>query len=117
NTVSTSPTFSDQKIVTRLAVQDGQTVGMAGLITDKDSEENAGVPWLKDVPLVSTLLSTQSNNRQRDELLVMITPHVVRDQRDARALTEDLRDRLINAGLVRQQLDAKPASGAPNPNG
>ena len=40
----------------------------------------------------------------RTELLVLITPHVIRDQRDARALTEDLRSQLINAGLVPQQV-------------
>jgi general secretion pathway protein D len=40
----------------------------------------------------------------------------VRDQRDARALTEDLRNQLINAGLVRQELQRKPLHGSPNPN-
>jgi hypothetical protein len=42
---------------------------------------------------------------------------VVHDQRDALALTEDLRSKLINAGLVRQQLQHQPPSGSPNPNG
>jgi general secretion pathway protein D len=40
----------------------------------------------------------------------------VHDQRDARALTEDLRSQLINAGLVPQELQAKPATGSSNPN-
>jgi hypothetical protein len=40
----------------------------------------------------------------------------VRDQRDARSLTEDLRNQLLNAGLVKQDLQSKPASGSPNPN-
>jgi general secretion pathway protein D len=117
NTVQGSPTFNDQVFRTRVAVQDGQTVGMAGLIRDNVSQENAGLPWLKDIPILGSIVSNQNNKRARSELLVMITPHVVHDQRDARALTEDLRSQLINAALVPQQLQAKPAGGSPNPNG
>jgi general secretion pathway protein D len=47
---------------------------------------------------------------------VLITPHVIHDQRDARALTEDLRNQLINAGLVPQQLERRGVGGSANPN-
>ena len=117
NTVTGSPTFNDQVFRTRVAVQDGQTVGMAGLITDNASVGNAGIPLLKDIPLLGTLFSTQSNARMRTELLVMITPHVIHDQRDARALTEDLRGQLTGAALVPQQLQHLHKSGFANPNG
>ena len=63
------------------------------------------------------MVSTQNNSRLRTELLVLITPHVIHDQRDARALTEDLRNQLINAGLVPQQLQRKGSPGLANPNG
>ena len=111
-----SPTFNQRLIRTRVAVQDGQTVGMAGLIRDNDSQGNSGIPLLKDIPLLGSLVSSQVNTRERTELLVLITPHVVKDQRDALALTEDLRNGLINAGLVPQQLNSKPLRGSPNPN-
>jgi general secretion pathway protein D len=117
NTVQGSPTFNDQTFRTRVAVQDGQTVGMAGLITDNALEGNSGLPFLKDIPILGTLLSSQNNTRMRTELLVLITPHVIHDQRDARALTEDLRSQLINAGLVPQQLQRKGIPGLANPNG
>jgi general secretion pathway protein D len=117
NTVTGSPTFDDQVFRTRVAVQDGQTVGMAGLITDNVSQGNTGLPILKDIPLLGTLFSTQSNSRMRSELLVLITPHVIHDQRDARDLTEDLRSQLINAGLVPQEVQHQGASGSANPNG
>ena len=116
NSVQGSPTFNDQTFRTRVAVQDGQTVGMAGLIRDNASQGNSGIPLLKDIPVVGSLFSTQANSRARTELLVLITPHVVRDQRDARALTEDLRSQLINAGLVPQQLERKGVLGSSNPN-
>ena len=117
NTVTGSPTFDDQVFRTRVAVQDGQTVGMAGLITDNVSQGNTGLPILKDIPLLGTLFSTQSNSRMRSELLVLITPHVIHDQRDARDLTEDLRSQLINAGLVPQEVQHQGATGSANPNG
>jgi general secretion pathway protein D len=117
NSVAGSPTFNDQTFRTRVAVQDGQTVGMAGLIRDNVSEGNNGIPFLKDIPLFGTLFSTQSNTRARSELLVLITPHVVHDQRDAHALTEDLRSQLVNAGLVPQQVQRKGVPGLSNPNG
>lgn len=117
NTATGSPTFDDRIVRTRLAVQDGQTVGVAGLIHDTVQEENSGLPFLKDIPLIGSLLSTQNNKRMRTELLVLITPHVVHDQRDARALTVDLRNELINAGVVPQALQRKGPSGSHNPNG
>ena len=117
NSVTGSPTFDDQTFRTRVAVQDGQTVGMAGLIRDNASEGNSGIPFVKDIPVIGTLFSTQNNSRARTELLVLITPHVVHDQRDARALTEDLRSQLINAGLVPQQLQRGGIPGLANPNG
>ena len=90
---------------------------MAGLIRDNLSESNTGIPLLKDLPIIGAFVSSQSNSRTRSELLVLITPHVVHDQRDARALTEDLRSQLINAGLVPQELQRKGTYGLPNPNG
>jgi general secretion pathway protein D len=120
NTTSSSidsPTFNERLIRTRVAVQDGQTVGMAGLIRDSDSQGNSGIPFLKDIPVLGSLVSSQVNTRQRTELLVLITPHVVHDQRDALALTGDLRTGLRNAGLVPQQLERKAPRGSANPNG
>ena len=117
NTVQGSPTFDDQTFRTRVVVQDGQTIGMAGLIRDNVSNGNSGIPFLKDIPILGTLVSTQNNSRMRTELLVLITPHVVHDQRDARALTEDLRSQLLGASLVPQQVQRRGAPGVATPNG
>jgi general secretion pathway protein D len=111
-----SPTFDERKIQSRVAVQDGQTIGIAGLIRDTVSQGNSGIPFIKDIPLLGTIFSNQNNTRDRTELLVLLTPHVVQDQRQARALTEDLRQGVIEAGLVPQQLQALPLQGKPNPN-
>lgn len=110
-----SPTFQDRNVTSRVVVQDGQTVGLAGLIRDSTSTGNQGIPWLKDVPILGLLGGTQNNTRQRTELLVLITPHVIHDQRDARDLTEDMRDQLINAAAVPDQLNRLRPSGSPDP--
>lgn len=111
-----SPTFFERRIRSRIVVQDGQTIGLAGLIRDNVSRDNTGIPYLKDIPILGSLFGTQTNTRQRTELLVLITPHVLENQRDAQALTQDLREKLFNAGLVPQQIPALPLSGSPNPN-
>jgi general secretion pathway protein D len=111
-----SPTFNERNVNSRVVVQDGQTIGLAGLITDTTSLGNQGIPWLKDVPILGLLAGTQNNTRQRTELLVMITPHVIHDQRDARALTDDLRDQLINAAAVPGLLNNLRPSGQSDPS-
>lgn len=111
-----SPTFEERKVKSRVVVQDGQTVGLAGLIRDTTSRENAGIPWLKDIPLLGGLVSNQTNSRTRTELLILLTPRVVRNQRDARALTDDMRAKLGHANAVPMDLQTLPASGSSNPN-
>ena len=110
-----SPTFFERSVRSRVVVQDGQTIGLAGLIQDSSSRGNQGIPWLKDVPFLSWLSGTQANSRTRTELLVLITPHVIRDQRDARAATEELRSGLANAALVPRLLQGLKASGSSDP--
>jgi general secretion pathway protein D len=120
NTITTpginSPTFFDRSISSRVVVQDDQTIGLAGLISDNTSTGNQGIPWLKDIPILGALAGNQNNTRQRTELLMLLTPHVMHDQRDARTLTEDMREQLINAAAVPDQLNRLRPSGSPDPN-
>jgi general secretion pathway protein D len=111
-----SPTFQQRAVQTRVVVQDGQTVGLAGLIQDSVSRGNTGIPILKDIPILSLLAGTQSNTRSRTELLVLLTPHVLHDQRDARALTEDLREQLPRAAYVPVELQRMPRGGSDDPD-
>ncbi len=112
---ASSPTFQQREVDTRVVVQDGDTIGLAGLIQDSDTRSNGGIPFLKDIPILSLLAGTQSNTRARTELLVLITPHVIHDGRDARALTEDLREGLRGASAVPETLRNLPLSGSSDP--
>ena len=111
-----SPTFSDRAVTSRVAIADGETIGLAGLISDNDSHANSGIPFLKNIPLLGDLVSNQNNARTRTELLVLITPHVIRTQNDADALTADLREELPNAAQVPAALQFNPPGGSPDPD-
>jgi general secretion pathway protein D len=111
-----SPTFNERNVSSRVVVQDGQTIGIAGLIRDTITHDNQGIPWLKDIPILGVLAGTQNNVRQRTELLIMITPHVIRDQADVRSITEDMREALHNAAAVPTISATERISGSPDPN-
>ena len=111
-----SPTFTDRAVQSRVVAQDGQTIGLAGLITDNVSQGSTGLPFLKDIPILSFFASKQSNARQRTELLLLLTPHVLHDQRDARSLTEDLREQIPRAAFVPYELQNLPRNGSDDPD-
>jgi general secretion pathway protein D len=75
-------------------VQSGETVALGGLIRERSSESVSGIPVLMDIPLLGNLFKTTGQGMQRTELLVLITPRVVRGAAQARAVTEELRKRL-----------------------
>jgi general secretion pathway protein D len=111
----TSPAFSDRTVHSRVVVQDGQTIGLAGLIQDSSSHSNSGFPWIKDIPILGALFGQQNNSRTRTELLILVTPHVMHDQRDARDLTEDLREHLSGAARIPVELQRLRPSGSADP--
>jgi general secretion pathway protein D len=95
-----SPTFQQRRVKTKVIVQDGQTISLAGLISTHKTAGNAGVPLLQDIPVLGGLFSTKTNNSDRTELLVLLTPHVVTSEQDMRALTEELRSKLSPSAIV-----------------
>ena len=62
---------------TRVMVDDGQTAVIGGLIRTNESTVSRGVPFLKDIPLINFLFSSQSTVRQNRELIIFVTPRIV----------------------------------------
>lgn len=89
-----SPTIQQRKVKTSVVVDDGETLALGGLIQDKSKINRSQVPVLGDVPLIGNLFRSKVDVRSRTELLILITPRVVRDTGEARAATQEYRDRL-----------------------
>ena len=92
-----SPTISERKISTTVAVQDGETIALGGLFKDQTKSSRGGVPWLQDIPIAGTLFSSSQNSVNRQELLVLITPHVVQGVQKLRDATEEIRNAIPEA--------------------
>jgi general secretion pathway protein D len=75
-------------------VQDGETVALGGLISDTTNRSGQGIPYLRDIPVVGNLFGTQSNSKERTELLVFLRPVIIRDVGRARDVTEALKARM-----------------------
>lgn len=100
---NSATTFNQRSIKTTVAVQSGQTLVLGGLITENKGKSKSGVPILYDMPIIGPLFGTTSTNDTRRELLIIITPRVVRDQNEARQVTEELKERMRG---IREPLDA-----------
>lgn len=98
-----SPIISNRELNTKLAVRDGQTVFMGGLIENKTAFVDSGVPFLKDIPLLGWLFKYQKEVGDKTELLVMITPYVIESEdvlsqyvKSFNVKMEEFRDKLRN---------------------
>ncbi|WNC32117.1 MULTISPECIES: AMIN domain-containing protein [unclassified Thermosynechococcus] len=67
----------------RIRLRDGQTLMLAGIIQDQDRSLVTKIPILGDIPLLGRLFRRESNQRQRNELVVMVTPKIVDDTQNA----------------------------------
>ena len=92
----TSPTIQQRRFNSTLNVRSGETIALGGLIRDRRETDNAGVPLLKDIPGLGALFGTRDNKSTRTEVLVLLTPTVVRSDAEIREATEALRNQLSN---------------------
>jgi general secretion pathway protein D len=98
-----SPTIQQRRIASSVAVQDGQTIVLGGLIKDNRSDTKAGLPFLRDLPGIGELFGSRDKTHDRTELIVLLTPKVVRNPIDVQALTDELERKLPAAApLVRE---------------
>jgi general secretion pathway protein D len=85
-----SPTIQQRRISTSVSVRDGQSIALGGLMRERLSDTETKVPLLGDLPLFGKLFSTTTTETTRTELLVMITPRVIRSTDASLTVTDDL---------------------------
>jgi general secretion pathway protein D len=94
NTPNLTPTISQRRVKSSIAVATGQTVLLAGLISEQQTGSRNGIPVLDQIPGLGDAFSHQSNNTQRTELIIFIRPQIIRDGSDAHVVAEELRSKL-----------------------
>ena len=106
--------FSNRQLTSKLAVRSGESIVMGGLIKDQNEDTNSGIPLLKDIPIIGKAFSSTTRSSKRTELLLVMTPRVVRTDVDVREVSEELRDRLRGLNdddlLIRSNASTRPAS-------
>ena len=71
--------IGSRNAVTELRLKDGETQALAGLISDEDRKAAVGLPWLIDLPVIGRLFSSESSDRNKTEIVLLITPRIVRN--------------------------------------
>lgn len=87
-------TTSKRSATTTVVVKDGQTVIIGGLIKDYSQIAEQKVPILGDIPIIGYLFKSQKKRNEKTNLLIFITPHIVRDARDLSNVTKDRYEKL-----------------------
>jgi len=86
------PTTAIRTSETTVIAKDGQMIVMGGLLSDDVTDSKSGVPILMDIPVLGHLFRYDNDSRERRNLLIFITPRVIKDQFDARDITTARRD-------------------------
>lgn len=92
-----SPTIRQRKVQTSVALVDGQTLALGGLVQESDRMTRSEVPGLGRVPVVGNLFRSKDSRRGRTELLILIRPRVILSEGDANSATAYWRTKLSGA--------------------
>ena len=88
----TVPEINTQELNTTVIVPDRSTILLGGLVTQQDVKNVAGVPFVSTIPLLGTLFKSTSDTTNRKELVVLIQPSVVSDEKELKEISKTERD-------------------------
>lgn len=91
-----APVIANREATTEVMVRDGETVIIGGLMKDDLTESTSKVPLVGDIPLVGKLFQYKSSKKEKTELLVFLTPKVVRNAEEFKNLSAPDKERLDN---------------------
>jgi general secretion pathway protein D len=89
-----SPTIQQRKINSSIAVKNGETIVLGGLIREDTSSGLTGMPILSDIPFIGSLFGTTTKNKDKTELVILITPRIVGNEQNARDVTNEFKRKL-----------------------
>ena len=91
---SLTPTVSERRVKSSISVATGQTVLLAGLISEQQNGTRSGIPLLDEIQGLGDAFSHQDKMGTRTELIIFIRPQIIRDGTDAHHIAEELRSKL-----------------------
>lgn len=89
-----SPTIQQRRVKTTVVVNDGEVLALGGMIQDHASKSGTQIPLLGDIPGLGAMFSSRDDSVDKTELLILITPRVVRDPSESRLVTEEYRRKM-----------------------
>ena len=89
-----NPPILTREISSSVAVQSGETIVLGGLIKDNNTNGNGGIPFLHEIPILGSLFGSKTKNQDKTELVVLITPRVVKNRQDAGLITDEFKRKL-----------------------
>ncbi len=95
NANTLTPTVSQRKVRSSIAVASGQTVLLGGLMSERQDMSRGGIPGLDQVPGLGVLFSRNSGSMQRTELIIFIRPQIIRNGVDAYRIADELRAKMV----------------------
>jgi general secretion pathway protein D len=82
------PTWTTRKLKTQVVIRDQQTVVLGGLISERTIYNESKVPLLGDIPILGYLFKVRNKQKKRSNLLIMLTPYLIKDQLDLQEIRE-----------------------------
>jgi general secretion pathway protein D len=111
---SNYPSFNKRKVTTEVTLEEGRTLMIAGLIEDKGNKGSQGLPGLKDIPFFGVLFGNKNRTSNKTELMMTITPYIVRNNDEGERLTQSFQDSVAKLkGLIEQ--NPRPTLAGPRP--
>jgi hypothetical protein len=109
------PTTSERKSTNTVLVRDGQTIIVGGLMEDRVRTNVSKVPWLGDIPGLGWLFRSESDLVEKQNLLIFLTPTIIREDQDVQRLYEEKKNRMIEYkdrhDLPVEYMDVRPFEG------
>jgi general secretion pathway protein D len=98
----TFPSFDTRQAETTAVVQDGDTLAIGGIITENKTRDRSGIPYLMDIPVFGRFFGSTTDALRKTELIMLITPNVIRTRQESYVVTEEFKSRLSS---VRNELE------------
>src|SRR5215510_13810748 len=89
-----TPTIAQRRVHSAVAVTSGQTVLLAGLISEREQNTRSGIPGLRDIKFLGDLFGNTNATKQRSEIIIFIRTRLMRNSIDASSVTEEFREKL-----------------------